>query len=54
MDVSQPNVLLILTDQQPVSTLGCYGNPVVQTPAQDRITRFVDLCQMALRRRRLT
>ena len=24
------------------------------TPAQDRITRFVDLCQMALRRRRLT
>ena len=24
------------------------------TPAQDRITRFVSLCQMALRRRRFT
>ncbi|MCZ6634897.1 MAG: sulfatase-like hydrolase/transferase [bacterium] len=39
MDTSQPNVLLILTDQQPVSTLGCYGNPFVQTPAQDRIAK---------------
>ncbi len=32
-----PNILMIMTDQQPTSTLGCYGNSVVKTPAQDAI-----------------
>ena len=39
MSSDRPNVLLIMTDQQPVSTIGCYGNPVVKTPAQDRLAR---------------
>ena len=39
MSGDRPNVLLIMTDQQPVSTIGCYGNSVVQTPAQDRLAR---------------
>lgn len=39
MSSDRPNVLLIMTDQQPVSTIGCYGNSVVKTPAQDRLAR---------------
>ena len=39
MSSNRPNVLLIMTDQQPVSTIGCYGNSVVETPAQDRLAR---------------
>ena len=39
MSGDRPNVLLIMTDQQPVSTIGCYGNSVVKTPAQDRLAR---------------
>ncbi len=39
MSSDRPNVLLIMTDQQPVSTIGCYGNSVVETPAQDRLAR---------------
>ena len=39
MSRDRPNVLLIMTDQQPVSTIGCYGNLVVKTPAQDRLAR---------------
>jgi arylsulfatase A-like enzyme len=31
------NLLWIMTDQQPVDTIGTYGNPRVQTPAIDRI-----------------
>lgn len=31
------NVLFIMTDQQPVSTLGCYGNPLDPTPNLDRL-----------------
>lgn len=39
MSSDHPHVLLIMTDQQPVSTIGCYGNSVVKTPAQDRLAR---------------
>ncbi len=39
MSSDRPNVLLIMTDQQPVSTIGCYGNSVVETPAQDRLAQ---------------
>jgi len=33
------NILWIMTDQQPVSTLGCYGNALSPTPAVDRLAR---------------
>jgi len=33
----RPNLLFIMTDQQPPSTLGCYGNRVVRTPHLDRL-----------------
>jgi uncharacterized sulfatase len=40
------NLLFILTDQQPVSTLGCYGNALNPTPHLDRLaetgTRFTN------------
>ena len=35
--MSQPNVILIFTDNQQASTLGCYGNPEVFTPNIDRM-----------------
>lgn len=38
------NTILVMTDQHSLGTLGCYGNPVVRTPALDRLaesgTRF--------------
>ncbi|WP_328335710.1 MULTISPECIES: sulfatase-like hydrolase/transferase [unclassified Streptomyces] len=38
------NVLFLMTDQHRVDTLGCYGNPLVKTPALDTLaaegTRF--------------
>ena len=34
-----PNVVLILTDNQGAWTLGCYGNPDIQTPHVDRLAR---------------
>lgn len=33
----QPNLLFILTDNQPASILGAYGNPDVRTPNIDRL-----------------
>jgi arylsulfatase A-like enzyme len=40
------NILFLMTDQHSVSTIGAYGNQVVQTPALDRLaatgTRFAD------------
>lgn len=33
----RPNILLITTDQQRADHLGCYGNPVVKTPAIDSL-----------------
>lgn len=40
------NILLLMTDQHRVDTLGCYGSSVCETPAFDRLaqqgTRFTD------------
>lgn len=40
----QPNIVFFFTDDQTTSTIGCYGNPIVQTPTLDglaeRGTRF--------------
>ena len=33
----RPNFLLIITDQHRADHLGCYGNPIVRTPAIDFI-----------------
>lgn len=33
----KPNILWICSDQQRFDTLGCYGNPFVQTPNLDRL-----------------
>ena len=42
----QPNILLILTDDQGWPTLGCYGSKKVPTPNLDRLAsegvRFTD------------
>ncbi|MFA9397599.1 MAG: sulfatase [Clostridiaceae bacterium] len=32
------NVLLILTDQQRKDSLGCYGNPIINTPSLDKLS----------------
>lgn len=46
VDAKQPNIVFFFTDDQTTSTLGCYGNPVVQTPNIDglasRGTRFTN------------
>jgi len=33
----RPNILFIMTDQEPTSTIGCYGNDKIKTPARDAI-----------------
>jgi choline-sulfatase len=42
----KPNIVFFFTDDQTTSTLGCYGNPIVQTPNIDRLaaegTRFAN------------
>jgi arylsulfatase A-like enzyme len=35
----RPNVVLIMTDNHGAWTLGCYGNPDIQTPQIDRLAR---------------
>lgn len=35
----RPNILFIITDQQPVSTMGCYGNALDPTPHADRLAK---------------
>ncbi|MBT5926310.1 MAG: sulfatase-like hydrolase/transferase [Verrucomicrobia bacterium] len=46
VDAKQPSIVFFFTDDQTTSTLGCYGNPVVQTPNIDglasRGTRFTN------------
>ena len=32
-----PNILIVLTDEQRRDTLGCYGNPLCDTPALDAL-----------------
>ena len=43
-----PNIVFFFTDDQTTSTLGCYGNPVIQTPNIDMLaregTRFDNAC----------
>ena len=36
---TQPNLLLIFTDQQRWDTLGVYGNKTIQTPHLDRLAQ---------------
>jgi arylsulfatase A-like enzyme len=36
---SQPNIVLIVTDDQRFDALGCAGNPIVQTPHMDALAR---------------
>ncbi|MHC4676755.1 MAG: sulfatase-like hydrolase/transferase [Planctomycetota bacterium] len=33
----RPNILYIMTDQQPVSCVGAYGNPIIKTPHLDKL-----------------
>jgi len=37
--MSQPNLLLIFTDQQRWDAMGAYGNSIIQTPNMDRLAR---------------
>jgi arylsulfatase len=36
---NRPNILWICSDQQRFDSLGCYGNPFVQTPTLDRLAQ---------------
>ena len=36
-EVKRPNIIFLLTDDQRWDTLGCMGNPIVQTPNVDRL-----------------
>ena len=35
--MDKPNVLYVMTDQQPLSTVHAYGNSRIKTPHHDRI-----------------
>ena len=37
--MSRPNILFILTDQQRADTVHALGNPIIRTPALDRLAR---------------
>ena len=44
MSMKQPNILILITDQQPASAMSCTGNSHLKTPAMDSLaaagTRF--------------
>jgi len=50
MNSKRYNIVLMMTDQQPLKSLGCYGNPHSPTPHLDELTargvRF-DNCDIA-------
>ena len=35
----KPNIVFLLADDQNLSSVGCYGNPDVQTPRMDALAR---------------
>ncbi len=39
VEAAPRNIVLFVTDDQGVETLGCYGNPAIQTPNLDRLAR---------------
>ena len=47
MSTQPPNILWICTDQQRFDTLGCYGNPHVDTPNLDRLAEDAVLFEHA-------
>lgn len=38
-NVSRPNIIFLLTDDQRWDTLGCYGNEIIHTPNLDELSR---------------
>ena len=48
----KPNIVLIVSDDHGTDALGCYGNPVIKTPALDALSagrHFVYGCQLHYR-----
>jgi len=35
----QPNIIFLLTDDQRADTMGCTGNPIIQTPNMDAMAK---------------
>ena len=35
--MNRPNIILIMTDNQPADLLGCYGNKEIHTPHLDKM-----------------